>query len=78
MKSNSEAGRKRAKALLTAALAGLFLWGAPEPVRAVPGTAHRFVCNLAAVEAAGGKMSFWDRVTVSLVLAGGNPRRQSS
>lgn len=60
------------------ALAAAFAWTAPEPVREVPGTAHRFVRYLAAVETPGEKLSFWDRVMVSLVLAGGNPRRQSS
>ncbi len=50
--------------------------GAPEPVRALPGTATRFVHYLSSVEAGGGKrMSMWDRVVYSLVLAGNKKER---
>lgn len=71
-------GRSRSRALLSVALAVAFAWGAPEPVRAVPGTAQRFVGYLSVLQAGGQDLSFWDRVTYSLVLAGGNPKRQSS
>lgn len=65
--------------LLSLALAATFAWSAPEPVRALPGTAQRFVGYLGSLEGAGQqKLSLWDRVTYSLVLAGGNPKRRSS
>lgn len=64
--------------LLSLAAAATFAWSAPEPVRAVPGTVQRFVSYLSVLETGGQELSFWDRVTYSLVLAGGNPRRQSS
>lgn len=55
-------------------LALLLAAAAPGPVREVPQTAQRFVCYLQALDAGGQPMTFWDRVTYSLVLAGGNPK----
>lgn len=79
MKREAQPGRKKAKLLATLALAATFVWSAPAPVRALPATAQRFVNYLGSLEGAGQeKLSLWDRVTYSLVLAGGNPKRQSS
>lgn len=77
MNRPTQHGRRRAKALLTAGLAVVLAWSAPEPVRELPGTAQRFVGYLWVLEGGGQKLSFWDRVMVSLVLAGGHPKRQS-
>ncbi len=53
--------------LAVAAVAGSG-WFAP--LREVPGTAHRFVCYLNAMQQSGQQLSFWDRVTYGLALAG--------
>jgi hypothetical protein len=45
-------------------------WGAPQPVRALPSTAHRFICYMNAIDGSGQKLGFWDKVTYSLALAG--------
>jgi hypothetical protein len=52
-----------------ALLAISFSWAAPQPVRAIPGTAQRFFCYLHAMDRSGQKLSFWDKVTYSLVLS---------
>lgn len=52
-------------------------WSAPEPVRDLPGAAARFVGYMSVVEAAGERMTVWDRVVYSLVLAGDKRRVNS-
>lgn len=44
--------------------------GSVTPLRQVPATAHRFVCYYTAIQKSGQELSFWDRVTYGLVLAG--------
>ena len=47
--------------------------GSVTPLRQVPGTAHRFVCYYTAIQNSGQNLSFWDRVTYGLLLAGTDP-----
>lgn len=44
--------------------------GAVAPLRQVPATAQRFVCYYTAIQRSGQQLSFWDRVTYGLILAG--------
>jgi len=46
------------------------------PLRQVPATAQRFVCYLDAMEQSGQELSFWDRVTYGLILAGSNEKKK--
>lgn len=46
------------------------------PLRQVPVTAQRFVSYLGAMERSGQELSFWDRVTYGLVLAGSPDKGQ--
>ena len=56
-------------ALVLLALPGI------SPVRALPVTAHRFICYMSAMSQSGQNLSLWDKVTYSLVLAGPNPKQ---
>lgn len=60
-------------AVLALVLSGL---GALSPLRALPATAHRFVCYMSALDQSGQPLSLWDKVTYSLVLSGPNPKQQ--
>lgn len=68
--------RKNQLGSISPALAGAALvlasltWSAVPPVRALPSTAQRFVRCLDAIDKSGQKLSLWDKVTYSLVLAG--------
>jgi len=55
-----------------------FAWGTVGPVRALPSTAQRFFCYLDALGKSGQELTFWDRVTYSLVLAGERPKAPQS
>lgn len=57
-------------ALLSAAAALWMFAAAPAPVRRLPSTTHKFVCYFSELERSGKGMSLWDRLTISLVLAG--------
>jgi len=57
-------------ALLSAAAALMMFAAAPGPVRRLPTTTHRFVCYFSELERHGKGLSLWDRLTISLVLAG--------
>lgn len=57
-------------ALLSAAAALWMFAAAPGPVRRLPSTTHKFVCYFSELERSGKGMSFLDRLTISLVLAG--------
>ncbi len=57
-------------ALLSAAAALWMFAAAPAPVRRLPSTTHKFVCYFSELERSGRGMSLWDRLTISLVLAG--------
>jgi hypothetical protein len=57
-------------ALLSAALAMWMFAAAPGPVRRLPSTTHKFVCYFSELERNGKGLSLWDRLTISLVLAG--------
>lgn len=57
-------------ALLSAAAALWMFAAAPGPVRRLPSTTHKFVCYFAELEHSGKGLSLWDRLTISLVLAG--------
>ncbi|MBL0160642.1 MAG: hypothetical protein IPP47_26700 [Bryobacterales bacterium] len=46
------------------------------PLRQVPVTAQRFVCYLDAMERSGQGLSFWDRVTYGLLLAGSQEQKK--
>lgn len=43
---------------------------APGPVRRLPATTHKFVCYFSELEHSGRRLSLWDRIAISLVLAG--------
>ena len=47
--------------------------GSVTPLRRVPSTAQRFVCYYTAIQESGQQLSFWDRVTYGLLLAGTEP-----
>jgi hypothetical protein len=44
--------------------------GSVTPLRQAPATAHRFVRYYSAIQNSGQTLSFWDRVTYGLILAG--------
>lgn len=46
------------------------------PLRQVPVTAQRFVIYLDAMERSGQELSFWDRVTYGLLLAGSKEKKK--
>jgi|GEM_PF-2893490 len=64
--------------LLSAAAALWLALAAPQPVRELPSTTHRFVCYFAEVNRAGRNLSLWDRLAISLVLAGSEPATKRS
>ena len=45
-------------------------------LRQIPATAQRFAGYLDAMERSGQELSFWDRVTDGLVLAGSNEKKK--
>lgn len=49
-------------------------WGNLSPMRALPGTASRFLCYMEKMETSGQQLTLWDRITYSLVLSGPNPQ----
>ena len=49
--------------------------GSVTPLRQVPSTAHRFVCYYSKIQQSGQQLSFWDRVTYGLILAGSESGR---
>lgn len=57
-------------ALLSAAAALWMFAAAPAQVRRLPSTTQRFVCYFSELERHGKGLSLWDRLTISLVLAG--------
>jgi hypothetical protein len=61
-------------ALLSAAAALWMFAAAPGPVRRLPSTTHRFVCYFSELERTGSGLSVWDRLAISLVLAGRDER----
>lgn len=61
-------------AVLVLVLSGI---GALSPLRALPGTAQRFVCYMSALDQSGQHLSLWDKVTYSLVLSGPNPKQNA-
>lgn len=63
-------------ALLSAAAALWMFAAAPGPVRRLPSTTHKFVCYFSELERNGKGLSLWDRLTISLVLAGTEESRQ--
>lgn len=63
-------------ALLSAAAALWMFAAAPGPVRRLPSTTQKFVCYFSELERSGKGMSLWDRLTISLVLAGTEEGRQ--
>jgi hypothetical protein len=67
-------------ALLSAAAALWLTLAPPEPVRELPTTTHRFLCYFSGLQKSGQPLSLWDRLAISLVLAGqeaGRPRSGS-
>ncbi|WP_321470356.1 hypothetical protein [uncultured Paludibaculum sp.] len=62
-------------AVLALILSGM---GALSPLRALPATAHRFVCYMTALDQSGQHLSLWDKVTYSLVLSGPNPKQANA
>ncbi|GIU75545.1 MAG: hypothetical protein KatS3mg004_2632 [Bryobacteraceae bacterium] len=62
---------RKAGWLLASAAAALWLAVAsPEPVRELPTTTQRFFCYFSSLKQSGRALSLWDRLTISLVLAG--------
>lgn len=55
-------------------------FGGVGPLQALPKTAQKIYCYYTALERNSQPMSWWDRVTYSLILAGtdGNPARKTS
>lgn len=66
------------RAILSAIAAAVLVTGsfAVSPLRQVPATAHRFVVYLDKMERSGQELSFWDRVTYGLVLAGSKDKKK--
>ncbi len=66
------------RAILTGIAAAALVTGsfAVAPLRQVPATAHRFVVYLDKMEQSGQELSFWDRVTYGLVLAGSREKKK--
>ncbi len=64
-------------ALLSAAAALWIFAAAPGPVRRLPSTTHKFVCYYSELERSGTGMSLWDRLTISLILAGAEDGRKN-
>ncbi len=64
-------------ALLSAAAALWIFAAAPGPVRRLPSTTHKFVCYFSELERSGTGMSLWDRLTISLILAGAEDGRKN-
>jgi hypothetical protein len=58
-----------AVASLALCLAGVG-FGGIEPLQALPKTAHRVYCYYTALQRNAQPMTWWDRVTYSLILAG--------
>jgi hypothetical protein len=77
VKRETQHGRRTAQAVASVLAALVIGWSAPEPVRDLPGAAARFVGYLSVVEAGGERMTVWDRVVYSLVLAGEKKRLNS-
>lgn len=73
MRTPDKPDRKAGWSLLSAAAALWLALAAPPPVRELPSTTHRFVCYLAELNRAGRNLSLWDRLAISLVLAGNGP-----
>lgn len=63
-------------ALLSAAAALWIFAAAPGPVRRLPSSTHKFVCYFSELERSGTGMSLWDRLTISLILAGAEDGRK--
>lgn len=65
-------------ALLSVAAALWMYPAAPAAVRRLPSTTHRFMCYFTELERTQAGLSLWDRLTISLVLAGteGNGRTE--
>mgnify|MGYP005840256977 CR=1 FL=1 len=57
-------------ALLSAAAALWMFAAVPAPVRRLPSATHKFVCYFSELERTRKELSLWDRLTISLVLAG--------
>ncbi len=63
---------------MTAAATLWMFTAAPGPVRRLPLATHRFVCIYTELERSGKAMGLWDRLTISLVLAGAEEGARSS
>ena len=63
-------------ALLSAAAALWMFAAAPGPVRRLPSTTQKFICIYSELERTGKGLSRWDRLTISLVLAGEGDRTE--
>ncbi len=71
---------KRNKATLAAGLALCLTtasFGGVEPLQALSKTAQKVYCYYTALEKNAQPMSWWDRMTYSLILAGSEGRRAS-
>ncbi|MEJ5368802.1 MAG: hypothetical protein WHT08_10815 [Bryobacteraceae bacterium] len=64
-------------ALLSVAAALWMFAAAPAPVRRLPSTTHKFVCYFSELERTRKDLSLWDRLTISLVLAGAESGEQA-
>ncbi len=70
MRTQANPERKAGWVLLSAAAALWLALASPEPVRDLPATTHRFLCYFSGLKQSGRQLSLWDRLAISLVLAG--------
>lgn len=70
MRTQPKPDRRAGWALLSAAAAIWLALAPPDPVRELPTTTQRFLCYFSGLREAGQPLSFWDRLAISLVLAG--------
>lgn len=62
--------RKASWVVLSAAAVLWLALASPQPVRYLPNATQRFFCYFSELKRAGANLSLWDRLAISLVLAG--------
>lgn len=78
MRTQPKPDRRAGWALLSAAAALWLALAPPDPVRELPTATHRFLCYFSGLKNTGQPMSLWDRLAISLVLAGQESARPRS
>ncbi|MCS7042385.1 MAG: hypothetical protein NZR01_06295 [Bryobacteraceae bacterium] len=70
MRTQGKPDRRTGWALLSAAAAVWLTLASPDPVRELPSTTRRFFCYFSELNQTGRHLNLWDRLAISLVLAG--------